>query len=153
MKKSLVVNRRAGSQYKIVDEVEAGIVLSGGEVKALKNGKGSLVDGFVRVRGGEAFLHNVSISRYKYDQDEDYEATRMRKLLLKKKEIVAMESKMNSKKLVAIPMEIYLKGKLIKVLVGLGRGLKQFEKREKIRRRDLEREARRDLKWRDRGSA
>lgn len=146
MKKDKIVNKRARFEYEIVDEIEAGLVLSGPEVKSLRLGRGGLTDAFVRVTDGEAFLVNASIPLYAFADLPEYDPKRSRKLLLHKKQIESLEQKAQTKKLSLVPLSIYVKGGVFKVLVGLGKGRKTYEKKELLKRRDLEREARRDLK-------
>ena len=149
MKNKTIVNKRAKFEYEILDEVEAGMVLEGREVKSLRLGRGSIVDAFVRITDGEAYLVNANIPGYTFADLTDYDPLRTRKLLMNKKELEALDSKMKSGKLNLVPLKIYPKGRVLKVLVGLARGKKQYQKKEVIKRRDLDREAKREMKFRE----
>lgn len=142
----LLENRKARSEYSVEKSIMAGIMLSGGEVKSLRNKSGSLVGSYVKVLNGEAFLLNAQISPYKFANNKDYDPKRTRKLLLKKSELIKLVEVQEQKKLTLFPQTIELVGNMIKVKVGVGKGLKQFEKREKMKKRDLEREIERQVK-------
>ncbi len=146
--KKTIINKKAKFEYAILEGVEAGMVLSGAEVKSLRLGRGSLNEAFVRLTNGEAFLVNANIPGYKYADLTEYEPTRSRKLLMSRKELAALGAKLKSGNYSLVPLKIYPKGRVLKLLVGLGRGKKQYEKREVIKRRDLEREAQREAKGR-----
>ena len=144
-----VVNRKARFNYELEGRVEAGIVLTGAEVKSVKQGKVSLGESFCRIDDkGEAWLHNAHIHPYEFADNRDYEPTRSRKLLLKKKEILSLEKKTEGKNLVLIATGIYTKGRRIKVELALGRGKKKWDKRAAVKKREQEREARRAMKRR-----
>jgi len=144
-----VVNRKARFNYELEDWVEAGIVLTGAEVKSVKQGKVSLGESFARIDDkGEVWLHNAHIHPYEFADNRDYEPTRSRKLLLKKKEILSLEKKTEGKNLVLIATGIYTKGRRIKVELALGRGKKKWDKRAAVKKREQEREARRAMKRR-----
>ncbi len=135
-----ISNRKASFNYEIIESFEAGIVLTGSEVKSIKEGRANLTDSFVKVVGGDLHLINAEIPRYKYDSNEFYDSRRSRKLLVKTKELVQIDSKLKQKALTLIPLSLYTKGKIIKVEVGLGRGKKRHQKREKEKERTLDRE-------------
>lgn len=135
-----ISNKKATFNYTIVDSFEAGIVLTGAEVKSIKDGRVNLTDSFVKVVDGDLYIINMEIPQYKYSFDEHYDSRRSRKLLVKKKELVQVQSKIQAKKLTLIPLSIYTKGKLIKVEVAFAKGKKQYEKKAKQRERDLDRE-------------
>ena len=139
-----IKNRKASFNYEILETLEAGIVLTGAEVKSLRNNRGKLSDAFVKKIGGEYWVVNMEIPRYKYDGDPNYDATRSRKLLLKRKEIVRLESKMKQGRLTLIPLNVYLKGNKVKVEIALARGKKKYEKKNAERERDLKRELERE---------
>lgn len=141
-----LVNKKARFDYEILDTIEAGVVLTGPEVKSLRLGRGSLVDAFIQIRQGQAYLVNMTIPRYEFTDFRDYDATRTRKLLLHKKEIYSLNQKTDGQNLSLIPVEIYPKAGKFKVLIGLGRGRKQYSKKELLKRRDQEREIKRELK-------
>lgn len=135
-----IINRKAPFEYTIVDRIEAGVVLMGSEAKSLRLGHGKLDGSFVKMVNGEAFLINADIMQYSYAQPNGYDSKRTRKLLLHKKELISLESKLESAKLTLIPLSWYTKGPQIKLEIGLARGKKQYEKREIKRKADLKRE-------------
>lgn len=137
---AILVNKRATYDYEILNTVMAGIVLSGAETKSLRLQNGSLSGSFVQIVGGEAVLLNAQISPYKYADNRDYDPKRTRKLLLKKKEIYDLQAKLMQKGLTLVPLSVELVGRKMKLKIGVGRGKKQFEKRAKIKERDLRRE-------------
>lgn len=143
---TLLENKKVRSEYDIEQTLVAGIVLSGPEVKSLRNKSGSLTGSYIKIIDSEAFLLNTQITPYAYADNEDYDPKRTRKLLLKRKEILKLIEVQEQKKKALIPLKITLIGKKIKVEIGVGRGLKQFEKREKIKKRDQQREIEREIK-------
>ena len=143
-----IVNRKAGYRYQILDELEAGIALTGSEVKSLREGRGSLLEAFSRIKDGEVWLHNFVIPLYSHASPTGYDPARQRKLLLHKKEILALSQKMSSGGLGLVPLSCYFAQGFVKVRLGLARGKKQYEKRETIKRREQEREAARAIKLR-----
>lgn len=146
-----ILNRTARYEYEIIETLEAGVVLAGAEVKSVRGGRVQLKDSFVQVSGGEVYLVNALISAYPFARNEDYEPTRRRKLLLKRREIDALEGKLGQKGWVAIPLKMYERGNRFKVEVGVGRGKKQYEKREQKKRADIKREVEREVKAKYRG--
>lgn len=141
-----IVNRKAKRDYQIIDEIEAGIVLSGAEVKSLRSGRGRLSEAFAKLKDGEVWLFNFLIPAYKQANSRDYNSSRPRKLLLHRKEILSLGHKMESKNLTLVPLVCYTTGRFVKVKLGLGKGKKQYEKREAKKRKDLEREVARALR-------
>ncbi len=135
-----ILNRKAIYDYEILDRIEAGVHLTGAEVKSLKGGHASMDGAFVRLMGSEAYLVNAQIFPYLYARPEGYDPKRTRKLLLHKKQIVSLKSKLESTNLTLVPLSWYTKGPLIKLEVGLARGKKQYEKREAKKREDQKRE-------------
>jgi len=136
-----IVNRQAYYNYEIREKFEVGIVLSGGEVKSLKEEKGSLQDSFVQIREGEAYLVNAHINPYKFAANNDYEPKRTRKLLLHKKEITFLLSKTKQGNLTIVPISWYTSRRgTIKMELALARGKKQYDKREALKNKDLDRE-------------
>lgn len=135
-----ISNKKATFNYEIIESFEAGIVLTGAEVKSVKNGRANLTDSFVKIISGDLYLVNTEIPQYKYSSDEFYDARRSRKLLVKKKELVQIDSKLKAKKLVLIPLSIYTKGKLVKVEVAYARGRKRHEKKQREKEREMNRE-------------
>ena len=146
MGKTVTRNKKAFRDYDFEEFYEAGLVLQGTEVKSLRAGRCSLKDGYARVRDGEAFLHNVHIARYDQGNRENHEPRRTRKLLLRKPEIKRLIGKTEQKGYSLIPVGIYFKNGYAKVKLGLGKGRKQYDKREKIKKKDQERRMERKLK-------
>jgi len=140
-----VLNRRASHDYQLLEKFEAGIALSGPEVKSVREGKISLEGSFARIAGDEAWLFNCHIHPYRFADTRDLDPSRSRKILLHKKEIISLESKMRQKRLTLVPLACYTKGRLIKLELALGRGKKEYEKKEAKKRRDIEREVERQL--------
>lgn len=146
--KILVKNQRAGFDYEIIDRWEAGLELLGGEVKALKTGRGaSLTGAHVSFRDGEAYLAGVHIAPYQINnQTADYDSRRDRKLLLKKGELKRLIGSATTERLTVIPLSIYSKGWRIKAAIALARGKKRRDKRQTVKKRDAEREIRQKFK-------
>jgi len=147
MIKIIAENKKVYRDYEILEEIEAGIELLGGEVKSIKNGAISLKDSFVKFEGGEAFILNLYIAPYKYSGSIPYDPERKRKLLLKKTEIKRLIGKVKERGLTIVPLKVYLKRKWIKVLIGLVRGRKKYEKRQIIKEREIKREERNELRF------
>lgn len=141
-------NKKAFFNYEILEEYEAGIVLSGAEVKSIREGKISLKEAFATIRGGEVWLTNAHISPYKPAHQEGYEPTQSRKLLLSKAEIAKIIGQVESTNLTLIPLSVYGKNRRIKVKIGLAKGKKKYDKKEVLKKRDIERETQRELKER-----
>ena len=143
----LVKNKKAGFKYEVLREFEAGLELLGTEVKAIKSGKGALDGAQVLVRGGEAYLSGVNIPPFQEaNAPEGYDPKRVRKLLLSKKEIAEIATSTEEKGLTAVPISMYNKSNKVKCKVALVRGKKKFDKRETIKKRDVERDLGRSLK-------
>ncbi len=142
--KSIAKNRKARFNYHVVDEVEAGIVLRGTEVKSLRDGKLQLVDAYALIENGEAHLHHAHISEYKNASLFNHDPIRTRKLLLHKREIERLSSKVREKGLTLIPLDVYFKNGRVKVSLGLCKGKAHYDKRAAIRERDEKRDARRE---------
>lgn len=139
-------NRQARFAYDILETVEAGIELTGSEIKSIRAGRVNLKEAFVRFGGGEAFLVGCHISPYPQAGYAQHEPLRERKLLLHKREIERLGGQVQLKGLTVIPTRMYFRGNWLKVELGLARGKKLHDKRETLRRRTLEREAERDIK-------
>ena len=145
----LVSNKKALSEYAIGKTLTAGIVLSGGEAKSLRLGQGSLSGSYIKTIGGELFLINAHISPYAFsDPHKKTDPKRSRKLLLTKAELQQLQALQEQKKSVLVPLSIQSVGRYIKVMVGVGKGLKKFEKRERLKTRDLARDTAREVKYR-----
>jgi SsrA-binding protein len=143
-----IVNKRAKRDYQILGEIEAGIVLTGAEVKSLRQGRGTLRDSFARIKDGEVWIINFVVPPYEQAGIKGYNQARARKLLLHKKEITSLLHKIEGKNLTLVPLVCYTTGRFVKIKIGLGKGKKQYEKREAKKRKDLEREIARTLKGR-----
>jgi SsrA-binding protein len=146
--KNIATNKKAYHNYFIGDSVEAGIALTGSEIKSVRQGKVSLADAYVRPERGELWLYNAHIARYEASSYMSHEPTRPRKLLLHKKEIRNLTSKIAEKGLTLVATKLYLKGSIAKVEIALGKGKKLYDKREAIHRRESERELARTMKTR-----
>ena len=138
-------NRKARHEYQILDTYEAGMVLKGPEVKSLRAGQLAFRDAFARVEGGEIWLYNLHISPYEEANRANEEPDRVRKLLLHREEIRRLEIKTGEKGLTLIPLEVYFRKGNAKVLLGVGRGRRLYDKREKLKKQTQEREAKRAM--------
>src|SRR5688572_12802538 len=134
-----------------MDRYEAGVVLSGTEVKAIREGKANLKDSYARIQGGEAWLLNCHIGPYEYGNRQNHEALAKRKLLLHRQEIRRLIGKVEERGLTLIPTKLYLKNGHVKCELAIARGKKLHDKRETERRKDAEREARQAIKHRNAG--
>ncbi|WP_166667151.1 SsrA-binding protein SmpB [Companilactobacillus nuruki] len=139
-------NRKARHDYNILETYEAGISLTGTEIKSVRASKMNIKDGFVQARNGELWLENVNISIYDQGNIFNHDPLRNRKLLLHKKEIRKITSSIQEKGITVVPLKVYLKHGFAKVLIGVAEGKKQYDKRETIKKRDQEREIQRVLK-------
>ncbi len=144
--KLIAQNRKARHDYTIVDTMEAGIVLQGTEIKSIRNSRINLKDGFVRIRNGEAFLYNVHISPYEQGNIFNHDPLRTRKLLLHKKQIAKLVSETKNTGMTIVPLKVYIKDGYAKVLIGLAKGKKDYDKRETLKRKDQERQLQRVIK-------
>jgi len=146
---TLAQNRKAFHNYSIEDQIEAGLSLLGHEVKSIRNGQASLDGAYVTIRNGEAYLRNAYIGKYKHGSNlEAYDESRERKLLFNKKEILHLQQKSKEKGLTLVPLQLYTAKHKIKLKVGLGRGKKQYDKRETIKRKETKRKLERALRSR-----
>ena len=134
-----ILNRKAKFNYRLLERFEAGIALKGSEVKAIKRGQIDLAASYVKIINNEAYLINANIA-------VEEKQTRTRKLLLKKKQIVAIGAKIKTKRLTIVPTKVYTRGRLVKVEIALAKRRKNYEKKEVIKRRDIEREIEQELK-------
>ena len=144
--KIVAQNRKAFHDYFIEETVEAGIMLTGTEVKSLRGGRANLKDSYVLVKGTEVLLLKCHISPYTHGNIMNHDPERTRKLLLNKKEISRLQGKSVQKGYSLIPLKIYFKGALAKVEVGLAKGKRQYEKRETIKKKEADREIERTMK-------
>lgn len=144
--KIITTNRKAHFNYEIVEKVEAGLVLQGTEVKALRDAQANLSDSYVHFRNNEAFLLNCHISPYPNAGPFNHEPLRQRKLLLNHSEIEKLESSIQEKGFTIIPLKMYFKNGRAKVELGIGRGKKLYDKRETVKRREQDREMSKAIK-------
>jgi SsrA-binding protein len=138
--RTVASNRRARHDYQILERFEAGIALTGSEVKSLRAGRASLNEAFARAHGKEVWLENMHIPPYEQGQKRGYDPLRARKLLLHRKEIARLVGKQKEQGLALIPMRVYFAHGLAKVELGLGKGKREYEKRQSIAKREHERE-------------
>lgn len=141
-----IQNRKAKYDYEIVDTIEAGIVLTGTEIKSIRLGNANLKDSYAILKNGEVFLLGMHISAYKEGNQFNHDELRTRKLLLHKKEILKLKNKLVLDGFTLVPIKLYFKGNKAKILLGTARGKKNYDKRETIKQRDIEREIRREGK-------
>lgn len=141
-----LTNKRVYRDYQVLEKFEAGIILTGPEVKSLKQGRGDLSSSFVRIREGEAWLTGTNIPSYQQAGGQEYDPLRPRKLLLHKKELLSLSTKIGQSGLTLVPLSLYTKGRLVKAEIALAKGRKQYEKREVKKRKDIEREVERALR-------
>ncbi|EPI00874.1 MULTISPECIES: SsrA-binding protein SmpB [unclassified Enterococcus] len=144
--KLIAQNKKARHDYTIIDTMEAGMVLQGTEIKSIRNSRINLKDGFVRVRNGEAFLSNVHISPYEQGNIFNHDPVRTRKLLLHKKQIARLTEELKNAGVTVVPLKVYLRNGYAKVLIGIAKGKKNYDKREDLKRKDIKREIDRTLK-------
>ena len=145
-KKIIANNKKAFYDYFIEDKYEAGIELVGTEVKSLRMGKCSIKEAFVRIQKGEVFIYGMHISPYEKGNIFNRDPLRARKLLLHRYEIRKIEGQIAQKGYTLVPLNVYLKGSLMKVEIGLAKGKKQYDKRQDIAKKDLRREAEKQFK-------
>lgn len=144
-----IINKKARFDYQILEKYESGINLTGPEVKSVKLGRIILEQSHIKIIGNEAYLVGANIPPYPFAKMEHYDPTRTRKLLLHKKEVISLKTKIIQFGLTAIPLSCYTKHGLVKLEIGLARGKKRHDKREDIKKRDLEREMARFLRGKD----
>jgi SsrA-binding protein len=146
---TLANNRKAFHTYSIGDSLEAGLVLEGAEVKSIKAGQVSLNGAYVSIKNGEAFLKNAFVAKYKNaPEKEGYNEYKDRKLLLHKDQIMKLTHRLNEKGIAIVPIEIYTSKKRIKIRIAIGKGKKQFDKRESIKKKETKRKIDRTLRSR-----
>ena len=143
-----IVNRQASFNYFVEETYEAGIVLKGTEIKSIRNGKCNIKDSYAIIKNNEAYLLNTHISAYEEGNIFNHEETRTRKLLLHKKEILKLRDKVDLQGLTLIPLKVYFKKNKAKVLLGLAKGKKTYDKRESIKERDIKRNLEKNYKLR-----
>lgn len=141
-----IKNKKAYFDYEILEEIETGIVLKGTEIKSIREGKANLRDSYAIIRNNEVYILNMHISPYEQGNIFNHEETRTRKLLLHKKEILKLRDSLELKGLTLVPLKLYFKGNHAKILLGLARGKKLYDKRESIKKRDNLIEIKKELK-------
>lgn len=137
-----ILNRKARFNYFIIDEIEAGIELKGTEIKSIRNGKASIEDAYARIKNREVFLTNMFIAKYEEGNRFNHDERRERKLLLHKSEIIKLSKKLELDNYTLVPLKLYFKKNHAKISLGLCKGKKLYDKRETIKKRDLERKNR-----------
>lgn len=147
--KLIANNKKAYHDYFIEDKYEAGISLAGTEVKSLRQGKCSIKESFIRIENGEVFIYGMHISPYEKGNIFNKDPLRVKKLLLHKYEIHKMSGKIAEKGYTLVPLQVYFKGSLVKVEIGLARGKKLYDKRQDIAKKDQKREAEKEFKIRN----
>nr|WP_207667666.1 MULTISPECIES: SsrA-binding protein SmpB [Lacrimispora] len=147
--KLIANNKKAYHDYFIDEKYEAGIELAGTEVKSLRMGKCSIKESFIKIERGEVFAYGMNISPYEKGNIFNKDPLRIRKLLLHRAQIIKLDEKMAQKGYTLVPLQVYLKGSLVKVEIGLARGKKLYDKREDIAKKDQRRELERDFKVRN----
>ena len=150
-KKLIANNKKAYHDYFIEDKYEAGIALAGTEVKSLRLGKCSVKEAFIRIENGEVYIYNMHISPYEKGNIFNKDPLRIKKLLLHRSEIRKMEGQIAQKGYTIVPLNVYFKGSLVKVEIGLAKGKKLYDKRHDIAKKDQNREAQRQFKIRNLG--
>lgn len=142
-----IQNRQARYNYQIIDSFEVGIVLTGTEIKSIRNGKANLKDSYAIIKNGELFLLNMHISPYEEGNIFNHEERRTRKLLMHKKEIIKLNNKLTLEGNTLVPLKLYFKKGKAKIELGLAKGKKLYDKRETIKKRDIEREIKKNMKF------
>lgn len=141
-----LINRKAQFDYEIIDQYEAGIVLTGTEIKSIRLGNANLKDSYAIIRGHEVYLLNMHISEYKEGNIFNHQEKRTRKLLLHKKEIFKLENKLILEGYTLVPLKLYFKKNKAKICLGLAKGKKTYDKKQAIKEKDILREAQKSLK-------
>jgi len=141
-----ILNRKVNFDYEIIDTFEAGIVLTGTEIKSIRLGKANIKDSYAIIKNNEIFILNMHISAYDNGNRFNHEETRTRKLLMHKKEIIKLSSKLEIEGFTLVPIKLYFKNGKAKILLGLAKGKKTYDKRESIKKKDIERQVAKDLK-------
>ncbi len=142
----LAQNKKARHDYSIVDTIEAGMVLTGTEIKSVRASRIQLKDGYAQIKNGQAWLVNVHIAPFEQGNIWNQDPERTRKLLLKKREITRLENELKGTGMTLIPLKVYIKRGFAKILLGLAKGKHDYDKRESIKRRDQERDMKRVMK-------
>ena len=141
-----ILNRKVNFDYEIIDTYETGIVLTGTEIKSIRLGKANLKDSYAIIKNNELYLLNMHISSYEQGNRFNHEETRTRKLLMHKNEILKLNSKLELEGFTLVPIKLYFKNNKAKILIGLAKGKKNYDKRESIKKKDIERQIAKELK-------
>ena len=141
-----IQNRKVNFDYEIIETFEVGIVLTGTEIKSIRLGKANLKDSYAIIRNNELYLLNMHISKYDQGNIFNHDETRTRKLLMHKKEILKLQAKLDLEGFTLVPIKLYFKGSKAKILLGLAKGKKNYDKRESIKKKDISRQISKDLK-------
>ena len=141
-----IQNRKVNFDYEIVETFETGIVLTGTEIKSIRQGQANLKDSYAIIRNSEIYLLNMYISKYDQGNIFNHDETRTRKLLMHKKEILKLKDKLDLEGFTLVPIKLYFKGSKAKILLGLAKGKKNYDKREAIKKKDVTRQMAKDLK-------
>ena len=142
-----IQNRKANYDYFIEDSIECGIVLKGSEIKSIRNGKANIKDSYGIIKNDEIYILNMHISKYENSNIFNHDELRTRKLLLHKNEIYKLKNKLNSEGYTLIPLKLYIKNTKAKILLGLAKGKKNYDKRESIKQRDIDRYNKKTMKY------
>lgn len=142
----MVINKWARREYAISDTFVAGVALTGAEVKSLREERGSLKEGYVKLINGELFLVGADIPKYSHYSGKEYDPKRSRKLLVKASELLKIQKQIEGKPLTLVPLRIFFKGRWAKCEVGIGKGKREWEKRADIKKRDTDREMAKAMK-------
>ncbi|MBI3380252.1 SsrA-binding protein SmpB [Candidatus Gottesmanbacteria bacterium] len=141
-----IINKKAHNDFNILETYEAGMNLTGPEVKSIKGNHMSLDGAYVKIIGNEIYLVNAQVFLYPYARQEGYDERRSRKLLLHKREIISLIGKVASSNLTLVPLECYNSKGFVKIKIGLAKGKREYEKREKIKRKDMDKDMQRELR-------
>lgn len=144
--KILAQNRKANHDYTILDTIEAGLVLTGTEIKSVRQARMNLKDGYCSFKNGEAFLVGVHISPFEQGNIFNHDSLRTRKLLLHKKQIQMLEQEVRQAGNTVVPLKVYIKNGVAKLLIGIAKGKKNYDKREALKQKDIKRDVQRELK-------
>ncbi len=143
--KVIATNKKAHRDYELFDKFEAGLVLTGTEVKSLRMGRANIEDAFIRVEAGEAYIYNMHIPEYKFGNIFNHDPKRVRKLLLHRREIDKISGAIAKRGYTAVPLRLYFKGGWAKLEIALAKGKKLYDKRRSLKQKDLDRQIRRVL--------
>ena len=142
----MIVNKWANREYAITDTYVAGVALTGAEVKSLREDRGSLREGYAKIINNELFLVGADIPKYSHYSGKEYDSKRSRKLLLKASELLKIQKQIEGKPLTLVPLKLFFKGRWAKCQIGIGKGKREWEKRDDIKKRDTDREMAKAMK-------